>query len=135
MTLENIRSFKFFILSLLLNDYALILSIVLYLISFFSRSIILFLLDQMVNLKVNIVMNYAKLLGSATKIPMLLPKYYDQWEDRMEDYLNWIHEDLWRSIKKGPCCADLVQAIRNAGVVEDMIVHANKQKENDKRCL
>lgn len=69
---------------------------------FFFFYFILFLPDQMVNLNVNIVMNYANLLGSATKIPMLLLEYYDQWTDCMEDYLNGIDEVLWRSISVGP---------------------------------
>ena len=62
----------------------------------------------MANLNVNTKMNYANLLGFATKILMMIPKYYDQWVDRIEDYLYRIDEDLWRSIDKGPHCKDLV---------------------------
>lgn len=53
-------------------------------------------------------MNYINLLGSSTKIPLLLPEYYHQWEDRMKDYLNRIDEDLWRSTEKGPYRANMV---------------------------
>lgn len=49
----------------------------------------------MANLNVNTLVNFVNLFGSFMKIPMLLPEYYDQWVDRMEDYLNEINEDLW----------------------------------------
>lgn len=89
----------------------------------------------MVNLNVNTMMNYKNLLGSATKISMLIPKYYDQWADQMEDYLNGIDEDLWRSIDKGPQREDPVQVVGNAKAAGYMVALANKQKTNDKKCL
>ena len=46
-----------------------------------------------------------------TKTPMLLPEYYDQWADRMEDNLTGIDKDLCRSIDKGPYRVDVVQAV------------------------
>lgn len=60
----------------------------------------------MENLNVNTVMNYENLLGSATKILMLLPEYYDQWADHMEDFLNGIDEDLKISVSVGRYCTD-----------------------------
>ena len=29
---------------------------------------------------------------------MLIPEYYDQWADRMQDYLNGIGEEIWTCI-------------------------------------
>lgn len=63
----------------------------------------------MTNLNVNTMMNYANLLISSIKIPMLLPKYYDQWVGHMEDYLDGIDKDLCRSTDKGPFRADCVK--------------------------
>lgn len=59
---------------------------------------------------------------------MLVPKYYDQWADCMEDYLNGNNKDLWRSIETGPYYADLFQAIGNTRTAEDMIAQGNKKK-------
>lgn len=59
------------------------------------------------------MINFVKLFASATKIPMLIPEYYNQWVDRIEDYLNGIDEDFCRSIEIGPYRADLVQAVGN----------------------
>lgn len=53
----------------------------------------------------------------------------------MEDYLNNIDEDLWRSIETGPYHAYLVQVVGNVGVTEDMIAQGNKKKANDNKCL
>ena len=52
----------------------------------------------MVNFNMNTMTSFSHLLGSSTKIPMLIPEYYDQWADRMEDYLNGIDEELWKCI-------------------------------------
>lgn len=49
----------------------------------------------MANLNVNSMMNFDNMLGLSIKIQMLLPEYYDQWADRMDDYLNGIDEHLW----------------------------------------
>lgn len=42
---------------------------------------------------------------------MLLSDYYDKWNNRKEDYLNGIDEDLWRSINVGPYCFDNTHAL------------------------
>lgn len=78
------------------------------------------------------MMNYTNLLGSSTKIPMLLSEFYDQWADPMEDYLNRIDEDLWRLIQKGPYRGDQLQAVSIADNAEEVIAQGNKHKANDK---
>ena len=57
-------------------------------------------------------------VGSNTKAPMLLPSEYDQWVDRMEDFLWALDEDLWRSVSEGPCVPGL--AARFAGEGADL---------------
>ncbi|CAI9297700.1 unnamed protein product [Lactuca saligna] len=89
----------------------------------------------MENLNVKTVMKYVNLLGFATKVPMLLLEYYNQWADHMEDNLNGIDVDIWRSIEKGPYHADLIQVVGNACIAEDMIAQGNNKKANDERCL
>ena len=48
----------------------------------------------MANFNMNTMSSFSHLLGSSTKISMLIPDYYEQWTDRMEDYLNGMDEDL-----------------------------------------
>ncbi|CAI9296757.1 unnamed protein product [Lactuca saligna] len=81
------------------------------------------------------MINFTHLYGSATKVPMLIPKYYDQSADCMEDYLNGVDKVIWRCIETGPFRVGLVQAVRNVGTAEDIITQTNNKKENDKRCL
>ena len=50
----------------------------------------------------------------------------------MEDYLNGIDEDLWKSIENGPYRAELVKVVGNPGAAEDMIAQGNKKKANEK---
>lgn len=72
------------------------------------------------------------MLGSARKIQMLIPEYYEQWADIMEDYLDGIDDDLIRSINKGPFLQEMLIIVATA---EYMITQGNKMKENYKRCL
>lgn len=53
----------------------------------------------------------------------------------MEDYLNGIDKDLWRSIEKGRYHEDHIQAVGTAATAKDMVAHANMQITNDKSCL
>lgn len=53
----------------------------------------------------------------------------------MEDYLNSIDEDLWRSFEKGSFRLDLVQAVGTVAASEYRISQWNKMKENDIICL
>ena len=52
----------------------------------------------MATFNMNTMTSYSHLLGSSTKIPMLILEFYDQWADCMEEYLNGIDEDLWKCI-------------------------------------
>ena len=65
----------------------------------------------MANFNMNTMTSFSHLLGSSTKIPMLIPEYYDQWADRMEDYLNGIDEELWNCISGKGQLPDNVQTI------------------------
>lgn len=47
------------------------------------------------------MMNFSHLLASSNKILMLIPKYYEQWDDRIEDYVNVINEDMIWCINRG----------------------------------
>lgn len=89
----------------------------------------------MVNFKLNTMTNFCHLLGSATKIPMLILEYYEQWTDRMKDYLNDIDEDLMKSINKGPFLPKMLMVVGTAATAEDMITQGNKMKANDKKFL
>ena len=89
----------------------------------------------MENINMNTMTTYSHLLGSSTKIPMLIPEYYDQWADRMEDYLNEINEELWNRINGTVQHPANVQTIRASGTsnqVNDQLDHL-KKKEN--RCM
>nr|KAJ0224589.1 hypothetical protein LSAT_V11C100001900 [Lactuca sativa] len=57
-----------------------------------------FVRTTMASFNLNSMTSFSHLLGSSTKIPMLIPEYYDQWADRMEDYLNGLDEELWKCI-------------------------------------
>lgn len=80
----------------------------------FYSSFSYFLIKSMSNVNVNTLINYANLLGSSTKSLILLPGYYNKWVGRMKDYLNWIDEDVRRSIKDDPFCATIVEAVGTA---------------------
>lgn len=44
----------------------------------------------------------------------------------MEDFLNGMDEDLWRSVSVGPYCADCLEVVGHVGVDEDVITQRNK---------
>ncbi|KAI3508792.1 hypothetical protein L1887_23807 [Cichorium endivia] len=48
------------------------------------------------------MLNYANLIGSTTKAPVLVTSYYDYWAGRMKDYLIGLDKYLWRSVTDGP---------------------------------
>ncbi|KAI3750961.1 hypothetical protein L2E82_21911 [Cichorium intybus] len=89
------------------------------------------------------MMNYAALLGSINKAPMLIPEHYDQWADHMEDHLSGIDEDLLRSLKEGPFNTNVQtrftvksREATTPPVETEVTIAANKKKvENDKRCM
>lgn len=51
---------------------------------------------------------------------MLIPKYYEQWADIIEDYINEIDEDLWRCIKRVNFHPDMLEDIGTIGSTADM---------------
>ena len=89
----------------------------------------------MANFNMNTMTNFSHLRGSATKIPILIPKYYQQWADRMEDYLNGIDEDLMRSIKRGPFSQYMLVTVGTSATSEDVIIRRSKMQENGKKCM
>ncbi|CAI9282803.1 unnamed protein product [Lactuca saligna] len=74
-------------------------------------------------------------IGSATKILMLIPEYYDKWADWMEDYLNGIDENMWKSIKEVNYRKDLVENVGSVGTDANMVSQANTRKACDLREL
>ena len=66
------------------------------------------------NFNMNTMIEFSHLIGYSTKIPMLILGYYDQWTDRMEDYLIGIDEDLWRCIKSGNFHPSMLTKVGNA---------------------
>ena len=52
----------------------------------------------MENFNMNTMTSSSHMLGSSTKISMLVPEYYDQWANRMEDYLNGLDKEFWECI-------------------------------------
>ena len=66
---------------------------------------------------------------------MLIPEYYDQWTDRMEDYLTRIDEDLWQCVKSGNFRPLMLAGIENAGSSADVATQTEKYKSNDKCCM
>ncbi|CAI9263793.1 unnamed protein product [Lactuca saligna] len=86
-------------------------------------------------MNVNTMMNYANIISSSIKTPMLLPEYYDKCVDRMEDYLNGIDDDLCHPIRDGPFCANTVEDVGTATHDDIFIVTRLKKEVNDKRCI
>lgn len=74
----------------------------------------------MTNFNMNTMSSFLHLFVSATKIPMLIPEYYEQWADRMEDYLNGIDEDLIRSIRSGEFCHTMLVNVGSSTSSEDI---------------
>ncbi|XP_052625667.1 uncharacterized protein LOC111890076 [Lactuca sativa] len=66
---------------------------------------------------------------------MLIPEFYDQWADRMEDYLNGIDEKLWNCIN-GPVLPPAnVQTLGASGTSDQVSNQADHMKKNEKRCM
>lgn len=66
---------------------------------------------------------------------MLIPECYEQWADRMHDYLNDIDEDMMKSINKGMFLPEMLLAMGTDPTFEDIRTQGNQMKENDKSCL
>ncbi|KAL7592013.1 hypothetical protein Lser_V15G31779 [Lactuca serriola] len=89
----------------------------------------------MANFNMNTMTSYSHLLGSSTKILMLIPKYYDQWVHHMEDYLNGIDEDLWKCIIGKVHSLTMLQNVGTVAASKDVAQQAEKPKKNEKRCM
>ena len=89
----------------------------------------------MANFNMNTMTSFSHLLGSSTKIPMLIPEYYDQWADRMEDYLNGIDEELWNCIDGTVQAPANVQPIGASTTTPEVLERQNRLKKNEKRCM
>ncbi|XP_023761595.1 uncharacterized protein LOC111910032 [Lactuca sativa] len=89
----------------------------------------------MANFNMNIMTSYSHLLGSSTKIPMLLPEYYDQWADCMEDYLNGLDEELWNCIKGTIQPPSNVQNIVSYGTTYAVVDQPTRLEKHEKRCM
>ena len=89
----------------------------------------------MANFNMNTMTSFSHLLGSSTKIPMLIPEYYDQWADRMEDYLNGIDEELWNCIDGTVQAPANVQPIGPSAASAEVADQEKRLKNNEKRCM
>ena len=89
----------------------------------------------MANFNMNTMTSFSHLLGSSTKIPMLIPEYYDQWADRMEDYLNGIDEELWNCIDGTVQAPANVQPIGPSTASAEVADQQKRLKNNEKRCM
>ncbi|XP_023769335.1 uncharacterized protein LOC111917936 [Lactuca sativa] len=83
----------------------------------------------------NSMTSFSHLLGSSTKILMLIPEYYDQWVDRMQDYLNGLDEELWNCISGEINPPAIVQPIGSSSTNSEVDNQSNRLKQLEKRCM
>lgn len=83
----------------------------------------------------NMMTSYSHLLDSSTKIPTLIPDYYNQWADRMEDYLNGIAKELWNCIIDDVHLPSSIQSVGTSATYPDVIDQTARLQKNEKRCL
>ncbi|KAI3510835.1 hypothetical protein L1887_17972 [Cichorium endivia] len=82
------------------------------------------------------MLNYANLIGSATKAPILVTSYYDYWAGRMKDYLIGLDRDLWRSVNDGPHTDIAGRFVVPDGEEAVVLNAADLRKiENDERAM
>ncbi|KAI3505885.1 hypothetical protein L1887_28203 [Cichorium endivia] len=82
------------------------------------------------------MLNYANLIGSATKAPVLVTSYYDYWAGRMKDYLIGLDRDLWRSVNEGPHTDIAGRFVVPDGEEAVVLNSADLRKiENDERAM
>ena len=89
----------------------------------------------MENFNLNSMTSYSHLLGSSTKIPMLIPEYYDQWSDHMKDYLNGLDEELWSCIFGNVTLPTNIQPIRSSYYTSSVGDQTDRLKKLEKRCI
>lgn len=78
------------------------------------------------NLNIKTMLSFSHLLGSSTKILMLILEYYKQWAGGMDDYLNGIVKYLWRCIKSGNFRPDIHEDVGTVGSSTDMALRKDK---------
>lgn len=83
----------------------------------------------------NTMISFSHLLGSLTKNPMYIPKYSEQWADRMEDYLHEIHEDILSCITGGERPSERLHQVGTVSSDPSVVSQADRIKANNKRCL
>ncbi|KAI3708662.1 hypothetical protein L2E82_37981 [Cichorium intybus] len=82
------------------------------------------------------MLNYANLIGSTTKAPVLVTSYYDYWAGRMKDYLIGLDKDLWRSVTEGPHTDIAGRFVVPDGEEAVVLNVADMKKlENDERAM
>ncbi|KAI3503806.1 hypothetical protein L1887_32257 [Cichorium endivia] len=82
------------------------------------------------------MLNYANLIGSTTKAPVLVTSYYDYWAGRMKDYLIGLDKDLWRSVSEGPHTDIAGRFVVPDGEEAVVLNAADLRKiENDERAM
>ncbi|CAI9302889.1 unnamed protein product [Lactuca saligna] len=89
----------------------------------------------MVNFNMHTMTSFSHMLVSSTKIPMLIPKYYNQWVDHMEDYLNGLDEELWDCIDGNNLPPRNVQNIGSFATSQTVNDHTERLKKNEKICM
>ena len=83
----------------------------------------------------NSMTSFSHLLGPSTKIQMLIPEYYDQWVDRMQDYLNGLDEELWSCISRNVNPPTNVQPIGSSFGSSGVENQTDHLKKLEKRCM
>lgn len=68
----------------------------------------------------NTMKNFFSFLGSSMNISIFVLKYYDQWADHIDDYINEIDKDRWISIYVGPYCANCIEVVGTTGEKQKM---------------
>ena len=87
----------------------------------------------MASFNLNSMTSFSHLLGSSTKIPMLIPEYYDQWANRMQDYLNGLDEELWKCISGEINQPAQVQPIGMSSSSSEVNDQTNRLKQLERR--
>ena len=89
----------------------------------------------MASFNLNSMTSFSHLLGSSTKIPMLIPEYYDQWADHMEDYLNGLDEEQWTCISGNLNPLSNVQSLGVSSTSSGVENQTERMKKLEKRCM
>ena len=66
---------------------------------------------------------------------MLIPEYYDQWADRMEDYLNGLDEELWNCINGTVQPPSNVKNIGSFGTTSAVGDKQTRLEKHEKHCM